>query len=64
MKLIAQKVPFSSTVGSSIVLKDSKTGECVALLLISTPNVRFPFKETQVSVADAVTELLKDGVEI
>lgn len=57
MKLHARVVPYSSTVGSSVMLEGDK-GEVVAILMISIPSPSLPYKETATGVADLVVRAL------
>lgn len=52
----ASVVPFSSVVGSSVMLTDAATGMAVAVLSISIPSPSLPYRETAEAVAKAVAD--------
>lgn len=55
--LIAQDVPFSSTVGKALLLCEP-SGAAVAQLAIMVSNVAYPYRETAEAVADRIKAAL------
>lgn len=56
-------VPFSSVVGSSLTLQIDGLG-CVAMLMISVPQVHFDYQQVSEAVAEAIIRQTKGVVTL
>ena len=64
MKLHAKEVPYSSIVGSSVMLqKNDENGEVVCILPISVPNPGYDYKAVANEVMKVIIEAFNGKVK-